>query len=87
MATKKAKAAPRKWITVEAAVHVWNRRIGKLLPLRVEPGRKLLAGARTTIRKVDYVVRGFGYEYGSPVVHLGKVQYGSPVVHLGKVQR
>lgn len=58
------------WITVVPIVHIAKRRIAKLLPLRLEPGRKIIAGTWTMIRKGSYFVRGFGYEGGVPVVHI-----------------
>jgi hypothetical protein len=70
---KKAKTAPRKWLTIEATVHIGRRRIGRLLPLRVEPGRKFISGATTLVRGVQFGVRGFGYEFGLPTVHLQKL--------------
>jgi len=70
---KKAKTQPSKWLTVEATVHIGRRRIAKLLPLRIEPGRKFVPGAKTLVRKVPFSVRGFGYEDGRPTVHLEKL--------------
>jgi len=70
---KKAKAAPRKWLTVEATVHIGRRRIARLLPIRIEPGRKLVPGSRTTVRGVTFAVKVFGYEGDRPTVHLEKL--------------
>jgi len=65
----------RYWITVIPIVHRGphgGRRIGKLLPLRLEPGRKLIPGEVATIRGRRYLVTGFGYEPPAvfPVIHL-----------------
>lgn len=70
---KKARVAPRKWVTVEATVHIGRRRIARLLPIRVEPGRKFVPGAKTIVRRLPYAVKGFGYESGSPTIHLEKL--------------
>jgi hypothetical protein len=63
----------RKWVTIELVAHVGIRRVGALLPLRVEPGRKFLPGTKTTVRGSEFTVIGSGYEAGLPVVHLKKV--------------
>lgn len=70
---KKSKALKPGWLTIEVAVHVGKRRIGKLLPLRVEPGRRFLLGNVMRVR--DHLMRviGFGYEAGRPTVHLLKL--------------
>jgi hypothetical protein len=61
------------WLTIIPVVHMGRRRIGRLLPLRIEPGRKLVPRSTVTIRRHPYKVRGFGYEGGYPVVHLEKL--------------
>ncbi len=71
--TKKAKEAPHKWLTIEATVHLGRRRVGKLLPLRVEPGHKFVPGSKVKVRGLPFSVKGFGYEMGKPTVHLGKL--------------
>jgi len=78
---KKIKQAPKHvgekssagWITAEVAVHIARRRIGRLLPLRIEPGRKFVLGTKTIVRGMPFAVRGFGYESGKPTIHLEKL--------------
>jgi len=60
------------WITAEVAVHIGRRRIGRLLPLRVEPGRKFILNKRVQVRGLPYIVKGFGYGPG-PIIHLEKI--------------
>lgn len=67
---KKQKSAPRGWIKITPIVHIGRRRIAKLLPLRVEPGRKYILGSPTSVRAVAFKVMGAGYEFGAPVIHL-----------------
>lgn len=75
---------PHKWITVGLDVHIRSRRIARLLPLRIEPGRKFLLGSRVKVRGVGFVVKGFGYRPsaagGDPVIHLEKVTHRSQAV-------
>jgi hypothetical protein len=61
------------WLTIEATAHIGRRRIGKLLPLRVEPGRKFLLGQIGKFRGYPMQVIGFGYELGIPIVHFRKL--------------
>lgn len=70
----KALRGARGWITILPVVSIARRRIGNLLPLKVEPGRKFLIGSMTEVRGRDFAVRGFGYELGVPVVHLEKLR-------------
>lgn len=66
----KALRGARGWVTVLPVVHIARRRIGILLPLRLEPGRKFLIGTVVEVRKKRFNVRGFGYEFGCPTIHL-----------------
>lgn len=64
------------WLTIIPIVHKGRTRVAKLLPLRVEPGRKFVLGEPANIRRHQahkFVTTGFGYEGGSPVVHLRMV--------------
>jgi hypothetical protein len=62
------------WVKIEAAIHVASRRIGRLLPLRVEPGRKFQLGTKTLVRGIPFRVMGFGYELGKPTIHFQKIR-------------
>ena len=61
----------RKWVTITLWIHKGRVRVAKLLPMRVEPGRRFVPGPKPTIvRGRPYRVLGAGYEGGGPAVHL-----------------
>lgn len=64
------KEQPKSWTTVVPVVHQGQRRIGRLEPLRIEPGRNLTLGTELQIRRWPYRVIGFGYEFTIPIVHV-----------------